>query len=113
MLSYADYTLAVDLRSMEATGAEAADTTDCVHEAIEVGLCVIKHAAGIALKVCTNLELARRDKALSSLAIDANTETQLQTLPLGCEELFGGKLDEASKQADERARFHSKCPVTV
>ena len=98
MLSYADYTLAVGLCSADATGAEAADSAVHIHEAIKVGLCAIKHAAGITLKVCTNLELARL--ALAGLSFDSDTKVQLRTLPLGQEELFGGKLDEASKQAE-------------
>ncbi len=36
--------------------------------------------------------------------LDSDTKTQLRTLSLGHEELFGGKLDEASKQAEERGR---------
>ncbi len=101
MLSYADYALAVGLRSADATGAKAADSADRAREAIQVGLRAIEHAAGIALKVRANLELARRDKALAALSFDSDTKAQLRTLPLGHEELFGGKLDEASKQAEE------------
>ncbi len=101
MLSYADYALAVGLRSTDATGAEAADSADRAREAIQVGLRAIEHAAGIALKVRANLELARRDSALAGLSFDSDTKAQLHTLPLGHEELFGGKLDEASKQAEE------------
>ncbi len=59
------------------------------------------NTAGIALKVCTNLELAKHDKALASLSFDSDTKVQLHTLPLGHKELFGGKLHEASKQAKE------------
>ncbi len=54
MLSYADYALAMGLRSMDAIGAEPADSADCAHEAIQVGLRAIEHVAGIALKVRAN-----------------------------------------------------------
>ncbi len=74
---------------------EAADTGDSACEAIQVGLRVIEHATGIALKVEVILELARHDKTLSSLAVDADTKGQLQSLPLGHNELFVGKLEEA------------------
>ncbi len=104
MLSYADYALAVGLRSTDATGAEAADSVDQACEAIQVGLRAIEHAAGIALKVCANLELAKHDSALAGFSFDSDTKAQLRTLPLGHEELFGGKLDKASKQAEERGR---------
>ncbi len=57
--------------------------------------------AGITLKVHANLELARCVKALASLYFDRVTKVQLHTLPLNHKELFGGKLDEASKQAEE------------
>ncbi len=101
MLSYADYALAVGLRSMDATGAEAVDSANHAREAIQVGLRAIEHAASIALKVHANLEPARCDKALAGLSFDSDTKAQLRTLSLGHEELFGGKLDEASKQAEE------------
>ena len=101
MLSYADYTLAVGLRSADATGAKATDSADRAREAIQVGLHAVKHAAGIALKASANLELARCDKALTGLSFDSDTKAQLRTLPLVREELFGGKLVEASKQAEE------------
>ena len=80
MLSYADYALAVGLHSADATGAEAADH---VRKAIQVSLHVIQHVAGIALKVHANLELARHDRALTSLSFDSDTKVQLHTLPLG------------------------------
>ena len=99
MLSYADYALAVGLRCADATGAEAVDLADHALDAMQVGLHAIEHAAGIALKVHANLELAQRDKALASLSFDSDTKAQLHTLPLGHKELFGGKLDEVSKQA--------------
>ena len=59
MLSYADYSLATGLRSVEAKGAQAAGSADCSWEAIQVGLHAIKNATGITLKVHVNLELAR------------------------------------------------------
>ena len=86
---------------MDATGAKAVNSVDCAHEAIQVGLCAIEHAADIALKVRANLELARHDKAGASLSFNSDTKAQLLTLPLGHEELFGGKLVEASKEAEE------------
>ena len=82
-----------------------------MHEVIQVGLHAIEHAAGIALKVRANLELARHDKALVGLSFDSDTKAQLGTLPLGHKELFGGKLDEASKQAEERG--HRQRELTV
>ena len=97
LLSHLDDTLAVGLHSMQTT-----DPAGRMHEAIQVSLRAIEHAAGIALKVRANLELARCDKALSFLAFDADTKVQLQTLPLGHDKLFGGKLGEAFKQAEER-----------
>ena len=98
MLSYADYALAVGLRSANASGAKAADSADCMLESVQVGLRAIEHTAGIALKVCANLELARHDKPLASLSLDSNTKAQLRSLPFGQNELFGGKLDEASNK---------------
>ena len=67
MLSYTDYSLAVGLVglcSADTTSTKAADTADYAREAFQVGLCAIKHAAGITLKVHVNLELARRDKPI-------------------------------------------------
>ena len=72
-----------------------------MREAIQVGLCAIEHVAGITLKVHANLELAWYDKALAGLSFDSDTKVQLRTLPLGHKELFGGKLDDSSKQAKE------------
>ncbi len=57
------------------------------------------------------LELARCDKALVSLSFDSDTKVQLHTLLLGHEELFGGKLDDASKQAKEQG--HHQCELKV
>ncbi len=111
MLSHGDYVLAIGLHSTDATGMEAMDTADCACKAIQVGLHAIKHVAGIAFKVCVNLELVRWDEALSSLTFDADTKAQLWTLLLGYEELFGGKLDEASDQAGERG--HHQCELKV
>ena len=54
-----------------------------------MGLRAIEHAAGLALKVLANLELARYDKALASLSFDSDTKAQLRTLSLGHVELFG------------------------
>ena len=104
MLSYADYVLVIGLHSVDATGAEAVDSVDRVREAIQEGLRAIKHVTGIALKVHVNLELARHDKPLASLSFDSDTKAHLCTLPLGHEELFGSKLDETSKQAEERGQ---------
>ena len=87
VLSCVDYALAVGLHSADATGMEAADTSNRTCEAIQVGLHSIDHAAGFALKVHANLELARQDKALSSLAFHANTKAQLRTLPFDPDEL--------------------------
>ncbi len=77
-----------------------------------MGLRAIQHAAGITLKVHANLELARCDKALASLSFDSDTKAQLRTLPLGHEELFGVKLDNASKQAEERGRRQCELQVS-
>ena len=74
MLSYMDYALAVGLCSADAMCAEAADTVDHVHEAIQVSLHVVEHAASISLKICVNLELARHLEAHLSLAVDAGTK---------------------------------------
>ncbi len=97
MLMYADCALAVGLQSTDATGSEAMDTADRKCKAIQVGL-----LACIALKVRANLEQNRRDKALLSLSFDSDTKVQLQTLPLGHDELLGGKLEEASKQVEKQ-----------
>ncbi len=59
----------------------------------------------------SRLMLTRCDKALASLSFDRNTKAQLCTWPLHHGELFGGKLDKASKQAKERG--HSQCEVKV
>ncbi len=104
MLSYGDYAMAVGLQSADVSGADAAEVQARAKEALQVGLRAIEHAAGVALKTRANLELARRDRALASLNFDAETKAQLRTLPLGQDELFAGKLDEASRQAEERSR---------
>ena len=59
------------------------DSVDRACEVIQVGLCAMEHVAGIALKVCANLELARCDKALASLSFDSETKAQLHTFALG------------------------------
>ena len=46
---------------------------------------------------------------MSSLFFDSVEKAQLRTLPLALEELFGGKLDEALKQAEEQA--HRQCEL--
>ena len=58
-------------------------------ETIEVDLRAIDHAASITFEVCTNLELARCNKALVSLSFNGDTKVQLHTSPLGHKELFG------------------------
>ncbi len=110
--SYADYVLAVCLHSADASGTKAADSVDHACEAIQVGLRAIVHAAGIALKVHTNLELARHDKAVAYLSFNSDTKAQLHTLPSGHEELFRGKLDEASKQAEEQGHRQRELKVS-
>ena len=100
------------MRSVDATGAKAADSADRAREAIQVGRCAIEHVASITLKVRANIELARHDKALASLSFDSDTKVQLRTLPLGHKELFGGKLDKASKQAEERGRRQRELKVS-
>ena len=111
MLSCADYVLTIGLYSVDATGTKAADSADCMCEAFQVGLRAMELVAGIALKVRANIELAQCDKALAGLSFDSDTKAKLRTLPLGHEELFGGKLDEASKQAEERG--HRQCDLKV
>ncbi len=51
MLSKPDYALVMGLWSEDSLVADAANTTEHAQEAIHVGLCAIKHLAGIALKV--------------------------------------------------------------
>ena len=102
MLSYVDYVLAVGLYPTGTKGTEATDTADRMCEAIQVSLQTIEHVAGIALRVCVNLKLARCDEALASLFFVSDTKAQLHSLPLDHKELFGGKLDDASKQAEVR-----------
>ncbi len=97
--------------SIKKIGAEAMHTADCARQAIQVSLHAIEHAAGIALKVHANLELARCDKVLTSLSFDSDTKAQLCTLPLAHEELFGGKLGNASKQAEEQG--YRQCELRV
>ncbi len=46
---------------MDATGVEATDTADHVHEAIQICFHAMEHVVSIAFKVCANLELARWD----------------------------------------------------
>ena len=59
------------------------------------------------------LEMARHDKALASLSFDGDTKLQLNSLPLSHKKLFGGKLDEASKQAEERGHHQHELKVSV
>ena len=56
MLLYVNYALVVGFHSVDATGMEAADTTDQAGGAI--GFATIEHATWIVLKVWANLELA-------------------------------------------------------
>ena len=79
------------------------DTADRAHEVIQVGSHVTEHAASITLDFHVNLELNRHDKALLSSAFDPDMKAQLQTLLLGHDILFWGKLDKASGQAEERS----------
>ena len=103
VLSYVDYALAAGLSAVDQ------DPDDQVlraksREAIKVGLRAIEHASSITQKVVGNMELSRRTQGLKQLPFDSETKSQLRCLPLGHEELFGGKLEEASTQALERAK---------
>ena len=65
-LSHTDYALTIGLHSADVTVVDAVDTektVDLTCKAIQVGLQAIEHVTGIALKVHTNIELARQDKA--------------------------------------------------
>jgi len=104
VLSYTDYALAAGLNAVDEVSVDIEQLQEKAKEAIRVGLRAIEHAASLALKVVGNMELARRRKGLGSLTFDKETKAQLRTLPLGQEELFAGKLDEASRQAQDRVK---------
>ncbi len=57
-------------------------------------------------------ELAWHNKFLANLSFASDTGAELRILPMGHEDLFQGRLDEASKQAEGRGHRRHELEVS-